>query len=205
MKNLTLFLAFILSATFQPTKAATMIIEVEDFEFDPAIFTVNAGDTIMWMWDNSAGQHTTTSTTIPNGATAWDEVISQNSQMFIYIPSIPGSYDYVCLYHESMGMVGHFTVNGSTGITENMPTAFSINALVNSSSELVINYGVPDAGNVSLSFYDILGNQLADIKTQPQAAGYYTEKKTVQNMQGGVYFVSLFANGNKITKKIFVQ
>ena len=72
--------------------SATHIVEVEDFEFDPAFLTVNVGDTIIWMWDE--GFHTTTSTTIPVGATAWDNPITSTSPAFMYIPTVAGTYQY---------------------------------------------------------------------------------------------------------------
>ncbi len=70
--------------------------------------TLSLGDTVVWIWDN--GLHTTTSTTIPAGATPWDEVISSSSPSYMYVPTVPGIYNYKCIPHESMGMTGSFTV-----------------------------------------------------------------------------------------------
>ncbi len=95
-------------------KATIVMIEVEDFEFNPEVVTVNVGDTILWFWEE--GFHTTTSTNIPAEAAPWDEPISSSSPFFQYVVTFPGSYDYVCTPHASMGMVGHFTANGTTDI-----------------------------------------------------------------------------------------
>ena len=56
-----IYLVFALLLTLgKPDYASTILITVEDFEFDPAVITVNVGDTILWIWDE--GVHTTTST-----------------------------------------------------------------------------------------------------------------------------------------------
>jgi plastocyanin len=89
--------------------AAKWVISVVDFEFSPALITnVQVGDTIHWIW--MEGSHTTTSTNIPEGADSWNESLNFINQSFEYIPQIEGTYDYVCLPHEGMGMVGSFIV-----------------------------------------------------------------------------------------------
>jgi len=188
------------------TNATTVIVNVEDFEFDPAIFTINVGDQVMWMWDNSAGQHTTTSTTIPAGAASWDEVIGQNSQMFTYTATVPGSYDYVCLYHQSMGMIGHFTVNGTTGIA-GIPTAPSlfIKGSNPATKELVINYGVPLNSKLNLEMFDILGKPVRTFILSEKPAGTYTETYSVADLKKGIYILQLEASNVKTTSKIIIQ
>jgi plastocyanin len=70
--------------------------------------TINLGDTIKFQWQN--GSHTTTSTTIPAGATAWNQNINSGSTTYIYVPAVVGAYNYKCIPHELMGMVGSFNV-----------------------------------------------------------------------------------------------
>ena len=95
-----------------PAFATIHIIEVggsSGISFAPSSLTVTIGDTIKWQWDN--GQHTTTSTNIPAGAASWDEVIGSSNLSFMYVPTVPGNYNYKCTPHASLGMVGSFTVN----------------------------------------------------------------------------------------------
>lgn len=94
-----------------PAFATVHVITVggsSGMSFVPSSLTVTLGDTIKWQWDN--GSHTTTSTNIPAGAAFWDEAINSSSLSFIYVPAVPGDYDYKCTPHASMGMVGSFTV-----------------------------------------------------------------------------------------------
>jgi plastocyanin len=92
-------------------------IDVKDFVFSPSNLPgVKIGDTIHFEWQN--GSHTTTSTSIPAGALAWDKPIDATHLTYDYIPTVAGLYRYKCTPHESAGMVGQFTVQ-ITGIGEN--------------------------------------------------------------------------------------
>jgi len=66
-KNLLLVAAIFCLAT--SVMATTYTISCGGMSFTPSAVTVHPGDVIMWVWAN--GTHTTTSTTIPTGATAW--------------------------------------------------------------------------------------------------------------------------------------
>ena len=104
------------------TRATKYSIDVKDFTFSPSvILTVKIGDTIDWEWKN--GSHTTTSKTIPAGASAWDQPIDASHTSYKYIPSVVGTYNYKCTPHESMGMVGSFTVISASGTTSLLPVS----------------------------------------------------------------------------------
>jgi plastocyanin len=85
---------------------------VGNYYFNPSnLPSVNLGDTIRWEW--VAGSHTTTSTSIPSGASTWDEPITFSNQVYEYKTTVAGTYNYVCLPHAGMGQVGSFTVQGA--------------------------------------------------------------------------------------------
>ncbi len=112
---------------FGSLKATTHIITVQNYFFSPTALTVNLGDTIKWQWIN--GDHTTTSLTIPPGATPWDKVISNDpgNTTYKYKPSVLGTYNYKCTPHFSMNMQGSFTVvcpTASVSISASGPTTF---------------------------------------------------------------------------------
>jgi plastocyanin len=186
-------------------QAASIVVNVEDFEFDPAIFTISTGDTIMWMWDDSGGQHTTTSTVIPQGAAPWDQVMNNNSPMFIYVPTVAGSYDYICSYHSSMGMVGHFTVQSISGITD-LPTgpALSLTGTVGNDNSLLIKFNIPQTSVINISLYDALGNLIKVLDNSNKAVGLHEEKYSITGTKSGIYFLTLEAMDSKISKRILV-
>jgi plastocyanin len=122
MKNVSLYIPVLIMSLLMiyshDSFAARYSIDVKDFEFSPSnLASVKIGDTIHWEWKN--GSHTTTSTAIPNGAAAWDKPMDASNLTFDYIPTVIGTYHYKCTPHESMGMVGQFTVLSSNGIEGN--------------------------------------------------------------------------------------
>ena len=204
MKNLySLFIAITMLISFSSSKASTVVIDVEDFEFDPSIFTVNIGDTILWMYNE--GQHTTTSTQIPAGAATWNQVLSQNSPVFIYIPTVAGSYDYECSFHASMGMLGHFTVlSGASAISE-VKSVNTFSGSISQGRELEVNYQLMDPSAVNLTLHDVIGNQICIVLSQDQAPGVYSFKRDVPVFSGGIYFLILVTKDAKLTRRIVVN
>jgi len=132
-------------------------IDVKDFEFSPSgILTVKIGDTIHWEW--KSGAHTTTSTTIPAGASSWDKPMDISHLTFDYIPATVGVYHYKCTPHESMGMVGQFTVLYATGVEENN-LSLTLALYPNPFREGVyINSEIPEGVFIQhLTLYDVTG------------------------------------------------
>jgi plastocyanin len=103
----------ILSLASLESNATKWIVNVQNFSFSPTnLPNVAVGDTIRWVW--VSGTHTTTSTTIPFGATSWDHPITSSNTFFEYKVTVAGDYDYKCTPHEGMGMVGAFTATALT-------------------------------------------------------------------------------------------
>ncbi len=159
-----LLVVFAIGLLSRGTFATTFSVDVRDFEFSPStILTVRIGDTIHWEWKN--GFHTTTSTSIPAGAATWDAPITSSTMTFNYVPTVLGTYNYKCTPHESMGMVGSFTVTAAAGIANNLPTV-KINIYPNPFTEKV-TISADANGNTqleSLRVYDVTGNMLRQVK-----------------------------------------
>ena len=73
--------------------------------FSPANFTVDLGDTIVFVW--ASGFH---NVHITNPATAPSANLSNPGDSYTYVPASAGTYTYQCDYHALMGMTGQFTV-----------------------------------------------------------------------------------------------
>jgi plastocyanin len=79
----------------------THTVEVANNVFIPESLNVCPGDTVKWVL--TQGTHTTTSTSIPAGATSWDQFMSSTGvTTFTYVPSVSGNYDYYCSIHPTM-------------------------------------------------------------------------------------------------------
>ena len=104
-----LLLAALLIGSVSATFAADHRVRVANFQFTPRIVNAVVGDTITWMWQN--GEHTTTSVSIPAGATPWDSPINAASPRFRIQLTVAGTYRYHCNFHFTMGMKGTIRVS----------------------------------------------------------------------------------------------
>lgn len=94
--------------------ATIRIIHVANYQFSPSTVNAFVGDTIRWTWDN--GFHTTTSTSVPSGAPAWDKNINASSTTYDYILQKAGAYAYECVFH-APGMAGVLNVSAALPVT----------------------------------------------------------------------------------------
>jgi len=105
----------------QPASAQeTPIVKMGNNYFDPIGLYVEPGTTVRF--EIAAGAHSATAyeNRIPSDASAFDsEVISSGE--FEYTFEEPGTYDYYCIPHKSVGMVGRIVVGSPGGPAEGSP------------------------------------------------------------------------------------
>jgi plastocyanin len=96
-------------------------VRMEDNFFAPANITVEPGTTVTWV-QSGDNPHTTTSY---DGL--WDSgMIEGGSEgTFSFTFEEPGTYDYFCIPHEDLGMVGSVTVTGGTASPTATATALA--------------------------------------------------------------------------------
>src|SRR3712207_3855288 len=85
-------------------------VRMEDNFFDQANITVEPGTTVTWV-QSGDNAHTTTSY---DGL--WDSGMIEGGTdgTFSFTFEEPGTYDYFCIPHEELGMVGTVTVSGGS-------------------------------------------------------------------------------------------
>jgi len=116
MKKLYLLLIFVICA-FTVTGNATVVnVDVGDNFFSPVSFDVVVGDTIIWTVSGS-NSHTTTSTSVPFGAIAWDYSFTGVGDTYTYIVIVAGVYEYLCSNHPTE-MRGSFSSEVSLPFVE---------------------------------------------------------------------------------------
>lgn len=96
----------------------TMITTSDDeYHFSPHVVRVVPGGTVTFKLES--GTHSTTAYAskngkprrIPDGATAWDSgTMSKQGSTFEHTFETEGVYDYYCIPHESVGMIGSIVV-----------------------------------------------------------------------------------------------
>ncbi|NHX36059.1 hypothetical protein G9C84_06270 [Halolamina sp. R1-12] len=88
-----------------------------EYYFDPVGLHVQPGDTIRWTIESGSHNVVSYDERIPEGADTFDtEVISEGSHELTF--STEGTYDYYCMPHQSLGMVGRFVVSEPGGPAE---------------------------------------------------------------------------------------
>ena len=65
-----------------------------------------------------------------------------------------------------------------------------------------INYQIPELSNVTLTVYDVLGNEIAKLVNEEKPAGSYKVKFNAITLPSGIYFYSLQAGSFFETKKM---
>jgi plastocyanin len=115
--SLVALLVFAPSAWAQGQEEVT--VRMEDNFFEPANITIEPGTTVTWV-QSGDNPHTTTSY---DGL--WDSGMIEGGSggTFSFTFEEPGTFDYFCIPHESLGMIGSVTVTGSTATASPTATA----------------------------------------------------------------------------------
>ncbi|WP_225334232.1 plastocyanin/azurin family copper-binding protein [Halomicrobium urmianum] len=107
-----------------------MITEGQDYIFDPIGLYVEPGATVTWV--NESGSHSSTAYTednpqsevnrIPEGAEGWNSgTLTDEGAEFMHTFDTEGTYDYYCIPHKTLGMVGRIVVGEPSGFEDDPP------------------------------------------------------------------------------------
>lgn len=115
--------------TATPTEAAQNTVEMvtyrSEYYFDPIGLFVDPGETVTWELDS--GDHSATAytegsasvTRVPDGASGWNSgTLTDVGATVEHTFETPGTYDYFCLPHKSLEMVGRIVVGEPGGPAE---------------------------------------------------------------------------------------
>lgn len=110
-----------LSAQASAVKAGTptLIKMTDEYKFDPATATIPVGATVTWENDGSMVHSATfdpakatnkADVALPSGVDPFDSGLLQPKQTWSHTFTVAGTYNYICIPHEAMGMKGAITV-----------------------------------------------------------------------------------------------
>lgn len=98
----------------------TPVVAMTSNEFEPIGLAVEPGTTVRFELESGSHSATAYEDRIPDGADAFDSgTISAGGFEHTFEES--GTYDYYCIPHQSMGMVGRIVVGGPGGPAEERP------------------------------------------------------------------------------------
>jgi hypothetical protein len=118
----------------------------------------------------------------PGGKTAF--VASQNGYLFAYFPNNPSAVEDDNILTEGL----RYT------LSQNYPNPFN--------PSTTINWQVPEAGNVTIKIYDVLGREVTTLVNQKFSAGEYETVFDASRFSSGVYFYQIKAGEFIQTKKM---
>ncbi|GGL51821.1 hypothetical protein GCM10009039_07600 [Halocalculus aciditolerans] len=125
-----------------------MYTENGEYYFDPIGLYVEKGTTVTFV--NESGAHTSTSYSedndaenrIPSGAETWDSgTLTEEDATFDHAFNTTGTFDYFCIPHKSLEMIGRIVVGEPGGPAEGtMPPDGTVPASEKIVSEKSISY-----------------------------------------------------------------
>ncbi|MCK9220392.1 MAG: T9SS type A sorting domain-containing protein [Bacteroidales bacterium] len=176
------------------SEAKKWIVNVKNYSFTPFNLThVIAGDTIQWEW--SEGNHTTTSTAIPNGAVSWDMAISQEEPISIYVPDINGTYSYHSTLDSSMN--GQFVVTGGSGLITPKPLTGPTIYPNPFKDKVTIAWQKNGPVFSKLRIFDANGKVIKDVTSIKQLQGVADPCIDMQSLPHGVFFFKFTEESGK--------
>jgi plastocyanin len=102
-------------AAVSPAAGTTHTVTQVGVSFSPSSVTVDAGDTVQWVW--TAGIHDVldgTGPTDPQSGSLFHNALSSSVPSFSFVFNTPGTFPYFCSPHFALGMTGVVIVNQPT-------------------------------------------------------------------------------------------
>lgn len=189
MKNVTLFLAAILTATVMNAQTTYHLDWAVGVNGPDASFTIEVGDTMEWTWADAL-PHSVTN--IAGSAETFDSgIITGLGNVFSYTFTVVGVNDYECVVHSNM--FGTITVEPALSIDDKF--AVNVNYFPN---PVTNNLTVTSLMSLdSFQVYDILGKQVQSGKLTSHVVDI-----DMSNLNTGVYFVKVQSGQLEKTMKV---
>ena len=187
---------FLLSLCFT-ANATTHTITIGNTGFSPFTTNADVGDTILWTWQ--AGTHTTTSGSVPTGAATWNAPLSSSSSSFMYVITLPGTYNYFCSVH--VNMTGIINVAGS-GIQPLSPLQDITAYPQPCTSQLTVDFSNAElgAGTLSVQLANAEGQVLYNRNVEAGAKNLFID---VANLPTGIYYCAVTAGETRRLLRVF--
>ncbi len=189
MKNVTLFLAALLTTLVMNAQTTYNLDWAVGINGPDASLTIESGDTVEWTWTDAL-PHSVTS--LAGSAEAFDSgIITGLGNVYSYTFTVVGDNDYECVVHSNM--FGTITVEPALSIEDKF--AVNVNYFPNpvTTSLTVTSLISLDSYQV----YDILGKQV-----QAGKLSAHVVDVDMSQLKTGVYFVKVQSGQLQKTMKV---
>ena len=182
-------------------RAAVTTVSVQDDVFVPSSSSIHVGDSVVWVWDGS--DHNVTSTSHP---AAWVASATKTSTTFRFTNTFnaTGSFPYECTVHAADGMLGTIDVAAAAPpppptITITAPVSGTLLAAL---ANVTISATTTDSNATVTNVQFLVGSTvISNVTTTPFMA-------TAGNLAAGSYTLSAIAtdsNGLKATNSVSIR
>lgn len=141
--NRFLALTFVLAAiTIKLSAQSSHAVSVSNYKYTPAELTITAGDEVVWT--NAGGTHNVDGKTsaFPTNPVSFGNNLSGSAWTYKFVFTTPGTYNYQCDPHTSLGMVGKIIVN---------PSSVTSSRTIADNSGKITLYPIPASAYVQLA------------------------------------------------------
>ncbi|NOS69581.1 MAG: hypothetical protein HOP33_06595 [Verrucomicrobia bacterium] len=198
MKAIVVTLIFVCLAV-QRLQAATHLVSISSFFFNPTNITINVGDTVQWT--NTAAPTTTHDTTSTNAAFPWGSTnyLSVAGRTYSVTFTNAGTFSYMCATHVLAFMPAqrHPEQTGTVFVASaNLPPSVSLtnpanNARFRAPTNLLLQASAADSdGSVTNVQFFSGASPLGNVSAQPF-------QFTASNLAAGNYAFTARASDNK--------
>jgi plastocyanin len=184
-------------------------VMVANFSFSPSDIEINVGDTVRWVW--VGGSHTTTSGTgcTPDGL--WDAPLTSGNPTFEFTFDEQGVFDYFCIPHCTLDMVGVVTVTGSSSVGgEDIGSRAGLRPSPNPApGRTDLRFRLEAPGRVTLDLADVQGRRVREVFDGELGAGVHNftwrgRSDGGENLPAGIYFARLISPDGPSVAKIYL-
>jgi len=197
-KQLQLRLLFIVLMPTLSQAQTKHTMQVCDGFFNPASLKAKVNDAIAWdIIPGSMEIHTTTSTTIPPGAPAWDQLVNTANPTFQYVVLQPGIYNYVCTPHAPM-MSGILNITTPTAIDDVANKAFRFSP--NPAQDFIEFSGNTNANAADVSILNMEGKEIKSWKIEQ----LNNTRLDIHDLPNGLYVISVHTKSKSYKEKIMI-
>jgi len=136
-------------------------------------------------------------------------IVTYNNDQYIWYKegthyAIAATYNLVSSAGTFTG--GHYLVNTSLGVEENVLSLNQVNLFPNPASQMVnINYTLENSSEVKISIFNIAGQEVYTENIVEGFAGENFSEINVSSFVKGTYFVKIQSNESNVTKKLIVE